>query len=143
LKNRAKVAECSEFNIQFANENIDNRLFFKNLKNSLDDKLTLITSKNSDATKPIQCKLLIDMGVADLPSIIGDSGNASVENQRIAVKYELETDSRKILRSLELFYSKNTSVFRYSNYMKNKKESYNLLENIAEDIFMDILKQLR
>jgi hypothetical protein len=59
------------------------------------------------------------------------------------VKYELETANGKALRDLELLYGTNTSVFKYSNYIKNKKENYNLSEMLAEDLFIDILGQLK
>jgi hypothetical protein len=144
LKNSAITNECDNLTIEFTNENIDNRLFLRNVKNSLDSKLALVVNKNVDATKrPPHCRILITIATLNLPSIIDNGGNVSRENRKITAKYQLETKNRKITRDVELFYGMNSSLFKYSDYVKDKKENRNLSETLAEDLFVDILESFR
>lgn len=134
---------CGQFVVKFSDESLEKKIFFSDLKQSLENKLKLITKKETTPNYINKCELYISVNDNKFPSMISNDGDISRENHNININYTLMAGSKKISKQLGLFYGTSISEYKYSNYIKNGKENKNNIENIAGDIFLDIIKQLK
>jgi hypothetical protein len=137
-----RISQCSSFDIKFSNETRENRLFFRDLKNSLENKLDLVVNKNIRGTGPCVCELVLDVGGTNFPSILGDDGGVKGENRVVNVGYRIKILGEQTSNRLSLFYSTTSSVFRYSDRTKRKRDDSNMVETLAEDIFLGLVRHL-
>lgn len=140
---RLNKINCGQFIIEFSDISLERKIFFSDLKQSLESKLKLITKKENAPNYVNKCELYISMNDNKFLSIISNDGGISRENHQININYVLTAgNKKKISKTLSLFYGSGISEYKYSNYIKDKKENQNNIESISEDIFLDIIKQL-
>lgn len=140
---RLNAINCGQFVIKFSDDSLERKIFFSDLKQSLESKLKLITKKETTPNYIDRCELYISVNDNKFLSMISNDGDISRENNQININYTLTAGNKKISKPLSLFYGSGVSEYKYSNYIKDRKENQNNIENIAEDIFLDIIKQLK
>jgi hypothetical protein len=136
------LSQCTSFSIRFENETLDRALFLKELENSLETKFDLVINKNAKNGTVCRCELTLDIGETDFPSALGEDGSLREENRMINVSYNLKIRDETLRRKLGVLHSSSSSVFKYSDYIRKQKEDSNMAENLAENIFLDLVKQL-
>lgn len=134
---------CDDFDVKFLNNNFEKMLFFDDLKKSLLSKLRLLIKNHKQNTNIKKvCIMKIDVSKSNFMSIINNSGSIGRENIRVGVSYELSSSDIKITGYVDTFYGNDMSGYPYSDYIKNKKNEFEDIETLSEDIFMDIIRQL-
>lgn len=134
---------CSDFDVKFVNNDFGELLFFDDLKKAILSKLRILAkdSKQSRFDKN-KCLMKIDVSRSNFMSIINSAGDIGRENIDVSVKYELTSPDVAIIGFVETFYGNSISGYPYSDYVKNKKNRQDEIEVLAEDIFMDVVRQI-
>jgi hypothetical protein len=135
------MAQCNFFDIGFSNETIDNKLLLRELKNSLENKFSLIASRNVRDTTPCRCALFLEVTETDFPSAKNDDGSVRGETKLVGIKYSVDVRGRQFSKKLNLLYDTTNSMFKYSDHVRKNKEDSNMVESLAEDIFLSVVEQ--
>ncbi|MDR1495271.1 MAG: hypothetical protein LBI29_04555 [Rickettsiales bacterium] len=136
------LSQCNSFNVMFINETPDKTLLFRELRNSLEAKFDLVVNKNTKNDASRRCELTLDIDDTNFPSAMKDDGSLREENRMINVRYHVKIRDEIVSEKLSLLHSTNSSVFKYSDYVRKKKEDSNMIESLAENIFLDVVKRL-
>lgn len=133
---------CTKINIIINDNNVEKKLFNSLLKNSLGEKFNLLL-KNSKTTNLSEklCKLTINVTQSESSALDSESGSASRINKKIKVKYNFSGNNVNLSNTFVIFYGSNRTNYVYSDYIKNKKEDINDIENIANRIYFGIVNR--
>jgi hypothetical protein len=142
-----KKTHCSQINIFFENEKIED-LFFNNLlKKSIVDKIEASNGKKNndigtvDANVNLNCILSINTQKSYADSIISSDGSVTGKNVRIYVNYVLGENTNTLKSgNFFIFYNINMSKYQYSNKVLFEKEDKRNIDKISRKIFWDIKK---
>ena len=133
---------CNDFDVKFVNNNFGEMLFFDDLKKAILSKLRILAKTKQNMGNKTICLMKIDVSRSNFTSIINNAGDIGRENIDVGVKYELASSEVAITGFVKTFYGNNASGYPYSDYIKNKKNRQNEIDSLAEDIFMDIVRQI-
>jgi hypothetical protein len=136
--------ECDEFSVGVEEIDLESGLFAKGLKDSLTAKFALVTNRSLPPSRSDHlCELQLRLDSRDFPSILADSGTPSRTSRNIIVSYRLKIGDRLVEKSLTMAHVANVSAFGYSEHIRGKKDSDAMAETLAENIFLDVLRQLK
>jgi hypothetical protein len=153
-----KKTHCSQINIFFENEEIED-LFFNNLlKKSIIDKIETSGDKKMNNSVPTNntfgggtiehnvnsnCILSINIRKSYMDSMINGDGSIAGKNVRYYVSYTLsESENTLKNENFFIFYNIDISKYQYSNKVLFEKEDKYNVDKISRKIFWGIKRFL-
>ena len=132
--------KCNMVEININNNDIEKKLFNSKLNNFLNEKFDLLfkNSKIKNVNKNL-CQLEINIDQNIKSTLQNRSGNIGRVNKQIRVEYSLKGKNININKAFVIFYGSNVSEYVYSDFVKNKKEESNNIQNIADKIYFGII----
>jgi hypothetical protein len=128
---------CQNFYVTVANSSDENKFFYDKVVNSLKNKLSLVTDKGTGEGRT--CQLQLDFTGIDFLTVAKDTIKEGLFNGRLDVIYRLQTKFGEVLGHLSKFYRLSITPYKYADHFGQEKEIEQLVESVAEDIFLDML----
>ncbi|MDR3079253.1 MAG: hypothetical protein LBU15_04450 [Rickettsiales bacterium] len=141
-KEKSILSRCNSLDIRFAGETTDSLLLSRELKNSLASRFSLVINRNARGDMARSCRLTLDIRETDLMAALEDDGGPREKNRMINLSYRIKIGEDSVVGEISTLETRDSSVFKYSDQLRGKKEDSNRVENLADSIFLDIVRQL-
>ena len=135
-----KSIDCNNFDVNINTKLYTNPVFLVNLKREITHKLNPLKNENSSNI----CYIDVNVRNISHSSLTNVEGATSRENINTKVAFSLKINNNIVIQNsfISFFFGKSKEGSRYSNYKNEQKIEDDLVENIANEIYKDIITNL-